>query len=148
MTTAPSFRFDVQRRRWRDRHGRFVRASRARRKVSRIDRAVELVALGCVVPERGGCTVISANGARFYRVALDRCDCPDASYRGSICKHRLALAVAGRQLGALMTGAAEDGAKVPDAAGAGAGIGGGHITRDRDSAVSRFRPAPTRAVRC
>jgi hypothetical protein len=83
--------------------GRFIPARRGRRKADRLGRAIELAALGHVVRIDEGWTVISADGAHFYRVSLDRCECPDATFRPGVrCKHRIALALAMRRLARLM----------------------------------------------
>jgi hypothetical protein len=100
-----AYDFDSRCGAWRGPGGRFVPPKRGRRHADRLGRAVELLALGCVVPdgEGQGFVVASIDGRYLYHVVGHGCDCPDAYFRrAGTCKHRLAVALARRRLAALM----------------------------------------------
>lgn len=65
----------------------------------RASRAAAALQAGTVEVQRDGrrsFTVSSFTGEEAYRVTLGppTCECPDAAYRGSICKHQLAALMA------------------------------------------------------
>jgi hypothetical protein len=37
--------------------------------------------------------LVPATEGGFYRVDADGCPCPDATYRGTLCKHQIAVAM-------------------------------------------------------
>ena len=62
--------------------------------LERLERALELVKAGQVSHRDGAWLVKSDGGAGSGAWTVGkRCDCPDATYRGQWCKHRLAVAL-------------------------------------------------------
>lgn len=98
--------YDVRLHRWRE-GGRFIPASRGRRRSDRLTRGIELAVEGHVVTTGEGWRVWSADGAHLYTVSSTGCDCPDAVYRGVVYKHRFAVGLRERKLTPLLRESAE-----------------------------------------